>query len=296
MNLIAGLVLALATGAEQTTNVAHSAATPSYSRLDSLYTARDTASLISAARPLVKDSSSPARFYRGVAAAWSGKSRDAIALLRPLLDSAAITPGRKADVIRLLSESYARTRNFAEAAGIYEKALAEKDSVAMQLRQSVDSLSVTTAETAPILQSLTSSARTKPPEPAKIPGQITFIALLFTLFLLPKALQRFRIPGAITSLALGAVATQLGLFPHDPTLTLLSTLGIVALFLFAGLEIDARELRSNVRPLLLHGVMWTALAVITATTAASHSMSIHVSPLFWLWLLSRHQPASSSAR
>jgi Kef-type K+ transport system membrane component KefB len=269
MILIAGLVVALATGAAQTIRVADSAATARYSRLDSLYKIRDTASLVSAARPLINDSSRAARFYRGVAAAWSGKSRDAITLLRPLLDSGAIPPERKADVMRLLSERYARMRNFAEAAGIYERELAEKDSVASQLRQSVDSLdSATAANAAPVLQSLTSSEPAKPPEPAKIPGQITFIALLFTLFLLPKALQRFRIPGAITSLTLGAVATQLGLFPHDATLNLLSTLGIVALFLFAGLEIDARELRSNLRPLLLHGLMWTALAVITATVAA----------------------------
>ena len=269
MILVAALVVALATGASQTTRVDDNVATPGYSRLDSLYSASDTAGLIKAIRPFVGDSSRTARFYRGVAAAWTGKSLNAIALLRPLLDSGLIPPARKSAAMRLLSERYARVRNFSEAARIYERELAGKDSVAKQLRQSVDSLdSVSTAQAAPILETLTSSAPAEPPEPAKIPAQLAFIALLFTLFLLPKVLQRFRIPGAITSLMLGAAATHLGLFPHDATLNLLSTLGIVALFLFAGLEIDGRELRSNIRALLFHGLMWTALATATAIVAA----------------------------
>ena len=115
-----------------------------------------------------------------------------------------------------------------------------------------------------IVQALSSPAPLPPPTPERIPKEVGFIALLFALFLVPKLLQRFRIPGAITSLIMGAAATAFGWFPHDPTLNLLSTLGIVALFLFAGLEIEGHELRENVRPLLLHGAIWTALATVTA--------------------------------
>ena len=100
------------------------------------------------------------------------------------------------------------------------------------------------------------------------PRELAFIALLFGLFIVPKALQRFRLPGAITSLLMGGVARALGFFPDDPTLQLLSTLGIVALFLFAGLEIDGRELRKHVRPLAWHAGIWTALATATAVGAA----------------------------
>lgn len=125
------------------------------------------------------------------------------------------------------------------------------------------------------LDTLTSIDPGPPLQPEKIPGQLTFIGLLFTLFLLPKALQRFRIPGAITSLVLGVIATQVGLSPEDATLSLLSTLGIVALFLFAGLDIDGRDLVSNVRALILHGVIWTVLAVTVAMTAV---ITLHVSP------------------
>jgi Kef-type K+ transport system membrane component KefB len=120
----------------------------------------------------------------------------------------------------------------------------------------------------PILQALTSPNPTPPPAPEEIPSQLGFIALLFALFLLPKMLQRFRIPGAITALLMGAAANALGWFPQDPTLTLLSTLGIVALFLFAGLEIDGSELQRNVRPLVLHGAIWCALATVTAVLVA----------------------------
>lgn len=100
------------------------------------------------------------------------------------------------------------------------------------------------------------------------PRELAFIALLFGLFIVPKALQRFRLPGAITSLLMGIAARGLGFFPEDPTLQLLSTLGIVALFLFAGLEIDGRELRRNVSPLVWHAAIWTALFTITAVIAA----------------------------
>jgi Kef-type K+ transport system membrane component KefB len=138
----------------------------------------------------------------------------------------------------------------------------------------------------PILQALTSPNPTPPPAPEEIPSQLGFIALLFALFLLPKMLQRFRIPGAITALLMGAAANALGWFPQDPTLTLLSTLGIVALFLFAGLEIDGSELQRNVRPLVLHGAIWCALATVTAVLVAlSLGMSARASALLALALV-----------
>ena len=108
-----------------------------------------------------------------------------------------------------------------------------------------------------------------PPVPAQdtVPRELSFIALLFALFIVPKALQRYRIPSAITSLVMGAVASGFGLFADNPTLHLLATLGIVALFLFAGLEIDGPELRQNLLPLVLHAAIWGALAIVTALIA-----------------------------
>jgi len=108
------------------------------------------------------------------------------------------------------------------------------------------------------------SQETSAPTTERGPRELAFIALLFGLFIVPKALQRFRLPGAITSLLMGIAARGLGFFPEDPTLQLLSTLGIVALFLFAGLEIDGRELRKNVSPLVWHAAIWSALFTLTA--------------------------------
>jgi Kef-type K+ transport system membrane component KefB len=86
-----------------------------------------------------------------------------------------------------------------------------------------------------------------------ISTELTYVLLLFGLFVLPRFLQRYRIPSAITSLALGALLGMgFGLFPHDPTIELLSTFGIVALFLFAGLDAELDELRQEARVIIEH--------------------------------------------
>lgn len=97
-----------------------------------------------------------------------------------------------------------------------------------------------------------------------IPADLAYVALLFALFVLPKALQRYRIPAAITSLLMGVLARALGLFEHDATVQLLSTFGIVSLFLFAGLEIEGAELRRGARTLMQHGLIWLVLVVLAA--------------------------------
>ena len=92
-----------------------------------------------------------------------------------------------------------------------------------------------------------------------IPEDLGFIVLLFVLFVIPKALQRFRVPAAITSLVLGALAANLGWVDESLALRLMSTFGIVALFLFAGLEIDGAELRNGARTLVQHVILWSLL-------------------------------------
>ena len=87
-------------------------------------------------------------------------------------------------------------------------------------------------------------------------SEIAYIALLFGLFIVPRIIQRFGIPAAITAFALGAGASLgFGLFRGDDTVALLATLGIVSLFLFAGLEVDFRELRRGAAILGQHIVM-----------------------------------------
>ena len=86
-----------------------------------------------------------------------------------------------------------------------------------------------------------------------LPPEVTYVGLLFGLFVVPKVLERYRIPSAISGLALGAATSiGLGLFGHDTTVALFSALGITALFLFAGMEVEVAELRSAARVLIEH--------------------------------------------
>ncbi len=92
--------------------------------------------------------------------------------------------------------------------------------------------------------------------------ELGYVGLLFALFVIPRAIQRFGLPAAITSFALGAIAgLGLGLFQHDTTIHLLSAFGIVALFLFAGLEVDLHDLRGNAAVLVQHLVVRAAMLV-----------------------------------
>ncbi|HJR36712.1 MAG TPA: cation:proton antiporter [Gemmatimonadales bacterium] len=107
--------------------------------------------------------------------------------------------------------------------------------------------------------------------PELLQTELGYIVLLFALFVVPRILQRWRLPTAITSLGLGMLAGMgLGVSDADPTLHLLSTFGIVALFLFAGLEVDLHELRTGARVLAQHlglRVVLLALGVLGAVAA-----------------------------
>jgi len=238
----------------------------SLAALDSLYLARDTAGLTSALRSWKGESTPRIELYRGIVDSWTGYPTRAIGILRPLLDSAGstLTREQRRDAIRALAESYSRKRQYSEATALYDAELQSSDTAVDSARARVAAKDSASAE--PILDALT-SPDSQPPPPQKIPGQLRLIALLFALFLVPKILQRFRIPGAITALLMGFAATTFGLFPNDPALRLFSTLGIVSLFLFAGVEIDGDELRRNAKPLVLHAAIWTGLAIVTAVGA-----------------------------
>lgn len=103
------------------------------------------------------------------------------------------------------------------------------------------------------------------PPAGSLPPELDYVLLLFALFVVPRMLQRYRLPAAVTSVALGAAASiGLGLFTNDLTVSLLATLGIVALFLFAGLEVDFVELQRESRVLVQHLVIGVAALAVTA--------------------------------
>jgi len=110
------------------------------------------------------------------------------------------------------------------------------------------------------------------PQPPLIPvrSEFIYVGLIFALFVLPRLLQRYRLPPAVTSLVLGTIASAgLGWFVHDATVELLSTLGIVSLFLFAGLEVDTADLRGSSVVLIQHLLIRAAMVVVAALTVRS---------------------------
>ncbi|HEY0309953.1 MAG TPA: cation:proton antiporter [Luteimonas sp.] len=93
---------------------------------------------------------------------------------------------------------------------------------------------------------------------------LVYLLLIFGLLVVPRALQRLRLPAPITCLFLGLGAMLLwGEETHDPVVVLLSALGISSLFLFAGLEVEWRTLRRCAGRLLVHLAI-RVLALIAA--------------------------------
>jgi Kef-type K+ transport system membrane component KefB len=83
--------------------------------------------------------------------------------------------------------------------------------------------------------------------------ELVYLLLIFGLLVIPRALQRLKVPAPITSLLLGIGAMLAwGERTHDPVVVLLSALGISSLFLFAGLEVELQALRRSLGRLSLH--------------------------------------------
>ncbi len=100
-------------------------------------------------------------------------------------------------------------------------------------------------------------------------SQLIYLAVIFVLLVVPRAMQRYRIPAPLTCFTMGIItglaATE---YSHDPTLGLLATLGISSLFLFAGLEVNLQELRKGAwllgghllfRCMVLLGAVWVGV-------------------------------------
>jgi Kef-type K+ transport system membrane component KefB len=117
--------------------------------------------------------------------------------------------------------------------------------------------------------------------------ELAYVVLLFLLIVLPRVLVRWKIPTAVTALALGAFAGMgLGIFQNDNTVQLLATLGISALFLFAGLEVDVDELLLRRRVLLQHVLLRAVVLPLLAWAIVTYAgLSWRVALLFVLALM-----------
>ncbi|MEZ4846753.1 MAG: cation:proton antiporter [Bdellovibrionota bacterium] len=91
-----------------------------------------------------------------------------------------------------------------------------------------------------------------------------FIVLLFMLLILPKVLQRFGIPSAITSFMVGLMSGPVfGVIQSNTIISVLSVLGIVTLFLFAGLEADFDQLMEQKSILIQHVMIFFMMLVVS---------------------------------
>jgi Kef-type K+ transport system membrane component KefB len=98
---------------------------------------------------------------------------------------------------------------------------------------------------------------------------IVYLAVVFGLLVIPRALQRFRLPAPLTCFAFGIIVA--GFFKElvqDSVISYLATLGIAALFLFAGLEVDLDELRKKLPSLAANFAIRGLVLVACARAAA----------------------------
>jgi len=115
----------------------------------------------------------------------------------------------------------------------------------------------------------------------------SYLLLLFALFVVPRFLQRYRFPTAITSFSLGALGSlYFREFVGDETIALFATLGIVSLFLFAGLDVEFRELRRHATILVQHLLLQVlTLAALTFVLQQILQLSLRPATLVALALL-----------
>lgn len=93
--------------------------------------------------------------------------------------------------------------------------------------------------------------------------------LLVGLFVGARILVLARLPAAITCLLFGALMGMgFGRFEGDATITLLAMLGIVTLFLHAGLDVDLEALRGQAAPLAGHLALQIVLLCAGTVAAA----------------------------
>jgi Kef-type K+ transport system membrane component KefB len=103
---------------------------------------------------------------------------------------------------------------------------------------------------------------------------LDYVVLLFAPCVVPNLPLRLRVPTAITEMALGVLAgLGLGWFQQDTTVTLLASLGIISLFLFAGLEVDLRILTRH-RSVLVQHLLLRIVLLIGGTWLAGWSLGL----------------------
>lgn len=98
--------------------------------------------------------------------------------------------------------------------------------------------------------------------------QVLFLGLIVALMVIPRMLQRWRVPAPLGAFAMGVLgALALPQLVSGKVLHVLATLGISAVFLFAGVDLEPADFRRGRWPLLGNLVV-NALALAAVSWAA----------------------------
>src|SRR3989344_4734708 len=99
--------------------------------------------------------------------------------------------------------------------------------------------------------------------------ELTYVAMILLLFLAPRVLNRMGIPLAIGAYAVGlALSSHKDYFQNGQVVPTFALLGIVSLFVFAGLEINPPELRAQAKTLSVHILGRTVVVILGAILLA----------------------------
>jgi Kef-type K+ transport system membrane component KefB len=116
---------------------------------------------------------------------------------------------------------------------------------------------------------------------------LIYMAAIFGLLVVPRALQRFRLPSQLTCFLLGiTVAIVYPPLVEDRVGTVVATFGIASLFLLAGLEVDLVEIRKQLPRISAYlAILGFFLAVITWFAARYLHMTWQPASLLALGIL-----------
>jgi len=102
---------------------------------------------------------------------------------------------------------------------------------------------------------------------------LIYLLLICGLMIVPRGLQRFRLPAPLTCFLVGMLMLLVLPGRHSSAVHLSAVLGITALFLYAGLEVDLRALLAQRGPLLRY-LLVRLLAVACFSALAMYALAL----------------------
>lgn len=118
-------------------------------------------------------------------------------------------------------------------------------------------------------------------------SEVWLLAVFAGVIIIPRFLLRFKLPLPLSGLALGALMTYFGYeLVGDDRWALLATLGITSLFLFAGLEINLKEIEQEKSRLIQHiAIKLLMLAGLTFLINCHYPVQLSVAVLLSLAII-----------